>query len=112
MTNQSRIELIIEDQLRLLQYTLEDTDHIFSLIDRNREHLSQHEEPTARKYQEKETVYESIANPKNPLRLRFGIWDGDIFVGGINLEPDEEKASAKQTFCRTRIRPPITLSVI
>ncbi|MBI4019818.1 MAG: GNAT family N-acetyltransferase [Candidatus Aenigmarchaeota archaeon] len=83
-----RIELKAGGDIQLRQFTAGDADAIFALIDRNREHLSQHGDVTAMKYPTKESVMESIEHPINPAKLRFGIWIADAFVGSVNLTPD------------------------
>ena len=88
MTKKRKV-LEVGDGIFLRQYVPADAPVIFQLIDENREHLSQHGEDTARKYPTLESVADSIINPQNPRRLRFGIWDKDVFVGGINITPAE-----------------------
>jgi RimJ/RimL family protein N-acetyltransferase len=87
----NRIELTSNDaEITLGQYTIEDADGIFALIDRNRTHLSQHHEDTAEKYPTLQALQESITNPSNPRRLRFAIRNRqNVIVGGINITPDE-----------------------
>jgi ribosomal-protein-alanine N-acetyltransferase len=79
-----------EGEITLRQFTVSDTEEIFALIDRNREHLSQNHEPTAKKYQTRDQVERSITHPKDKNRLRFGIRNekGEL-VGSINLTPNE-----------------------
>ena len=61
------------------------------MINRNRGHFSQFGDETADKYKTLRDVEESILNPKNPNRLRFGVWSsGGEFVGSINLTPDKD----------------------
>lgn len=79
----------------LRQFTLVDAEPLFVLINGNREHLSQHGDDTAQKYPDLESVAKSISNPPNPLKLRFGIWDGQIFVGSVNLTPQERSDEAE-----------------
>lgn len=75
----------------LKQFTPDDSQEIFDLIDSNREHLSQHGDKTAKKYPTLETVRKSIVNPSNPNKLRFGIRNNNgVLVGSINLTPDEK----------------------
>lgn len=75
----------------LQQFTINDVQAIFELIDRNRKWLSQHGDRTAKKYITAADVLESIAHPANPQRLRFGIRTQDgILVGSINLQPDDD----------------------
>lgn len=89
---QKPIEILSSDgSLTLRQFTPEDTEAIFELIDNSRDHLSQHGDDTARKYPTLDTVRESIEHPANPNRLRFGIRNHeDQLVGTINLTPNEE----------------------
>ncbi len=89
----SPLELVIEPGIVLRQFTLDDVDAIFDLIDRNRPHLSQRGDKTAGKYQNSAAVHESIVNPENPDRLRMGIWSDSMLVGSINLTPETEKSA-------------------
>lgn len=85
------IEIISSDgEITLRQFSPQDSDEIFALIDRNRSHLSQFGDDTADKYPTVKAVRESIERPKNPKRLRFAIRNkqGNL-VGSINLTPDE-----------------------
>lgn len=82
------------DAVILRQFTPQDSEEIFALIDRNREHLSQFGDDTADRYPTLEAVRESIDHPKNPKRLRFAIRNkkGQL-VGSINLTPDEKDST-------------------
>lgn len=72
----------------------EDAQTIYNLIAFDPDHLRQFDDTTADKYQSVEDVLESIEEPENPNKLRFGIWDGDTMVGSINLTPHQDcKAS-------------------
>lgn len=84
-----RIELQIEGKLWLKQFIVGDSKMIFDLIDRNRKHLSQFDDDTAKKYQTLQDVIDSIEKPNNPSKIRLGIWDGELYVGTINLTPIE-----------------------
>jgi len=88
----SLIEILSPDgKLSLIQFTPKDAQEIFELIDRNREHLSQNNEDTAKKYPTLESVEESILHPTNPNRLRFAIRDSQgVFLGSINLTPEKD----------------------
>ena len=90
-----RIVLGVDARIVLKQYSVSDSRAIFELIDDNRSHLSQYGDITARKYSTMKEVHDSIAHPKNPERLRFGIWDEGVFVGTINITPDEDDAGAR-----------------
>ena len=64
---------------------------MYDLIDHDRGHLSKHDEVTGKKYPDVQSVVDSIEFPENPNRLRFGIWDGDVLVGSINLTPIQDR---------------------
>lgn len=64
-----------------------DAKPYFMLVDRDRPHLSQHGDKTASKYPDEASVLRSITYPRNPKKIRFGIWDGDTFVGMVGLTP-------------------------
>ena len=81
------VELIVDDEIVLRLYTLEDVDVIFDLIDRNRDHLNQFGEGTSDKYLTRESVVESLVDPPKPEKLRYGIWVNDTYVGTVNLTP-------------------------
>ena len=89
---QKPLEIVRNDMgITLQQYTSKDADEIFALIDKNREHLSQHEDVTASKYPSVGEVLESIEKPKNPNKLRFGIRNSEgEMVGTVNLTPDKK----------------------
>ena len=77
--------------ITLREFGQESIGEIFSLIDRNRDHLSQFGDDTARKYKTPKSVERSITHQKNPARLRFGIWNRENeLVGSINLTPDKD----------------------
>lgn len=85
------IELVSPDgEVVLKQFTLQDSEEIFELIDTNRNHLSQFGDDTSEKYPTLEAVKKSIETPSNPKRLRFAIRNkqGQL-VGSVNLTPDE-----------------------
>lgn len=88
------LELIVDGELTLRQFCLENAPAIFALIDGSRAHLSQYGEDTADKYLTLQDVEHSISSPPNPDRLRLGIWDGESLVGSINLTPDGPGAAA------------------
>jgi RimJ/RimL family protein N-acetyltransferase len=64
-----------------------DAKRYFLLVDRDRPHLSQYDDPTAQKYPTKFSVLCSILSPRNPQKIRFGVWDGKTFVGMVGLTP-------------------------
>ncbi len=79
------------DTISIRQFSLEDAQRYFDLIDYDREHYSQFDDVTASKYQAVEDVRESMLHPK-PNKYRFGIWDGDTMVGSVNLTMHEDGA--------------------
>src|SRR5437868_14428116 len=87
------LELVsLDGEVILRQYSPADAQEGFSLIDRNRDHLSQFGDETASKYPTLESFQESILHPKNPRRLRFGIRNKEgLLVGSINLTPQPRK---------------------
>lgn len=86
--DQSQIE-ITGERLRLTSFTLADAPDIFSLIDQNRNHLSQYGDDTAKKYPSLKEVVKSIVEPK-PRRTRFAVRTQDgVYTGTINVETDE-----------------------
>lgn len=95
------VELTSSDgEVVLRQFTPQDAEEIFALINRNRGHLSQHGENTANRYPTLESVRESIENPKNPNRLRFAIRNRKgQFIGSINLTPDTENTKQAEVGC-------------
>ncbi len=81
------MELPVSEGIVLRQFTPSDAAPLFALIDRQREHLGQFGDTTAEKYPDLESVEKSIAEPPNPDRLRFGVWDNEVLVGTVNLTP-------------------------
>lgn len=82
-----RVELPVSDTVVLRQFVPSDAAALFALIDRNLDHLSQFGDTTAEKYPDLVAVEQSIIEPPNPDRLRFGIWDGKELVGTVNITP-------------------------
>lgn len=68
-----------------------DAEPYFQLIDYDRDHLSQFGDATAEKYHTVDDVLNSLTDPENPFKLRFGVWDNETMVGSINLTPLEDK---------------------
>lgn len=79
-------------QVVLRQLTPADAPAYFEALDSSRDHLSQFGDTTGIKYPSVEYVTDSITNPSNPEKLRMGIWDGETFVGSINMTPDGDSA--------------------
>lgn len=79
---------IVGSRLRLRTFVVEDSRQIFDLIDRNRSHLSQFGDGTAREYESVAKVESSIVFSK-PNRSMYGIWnENSKLVGSINIELD------------------------
>jgi len=75
--------------VNLKTFVVDDAPEIFSLINRNREHLSQFGDETSHKYPNLESVVSNITNPKKPTRRRFAIRNQNKeLVGSINITPD------------------------
>ena len=79
-----------DDTIQLRQLIPSDSEPYFALVEYDREHLSQHGDTTAQKYQTLGDVADSIVHPSNPQKYRFGIWDGDVMVGSDNLTPTDD----------------------
>lgn len=83
-----RLELTTSHEgVLLLEFIPEDARSLFELINRNRDHLSQHGDETAVKYPDFESVLRSITHPANELKIRFGIWLDGVLTGTINITP-------------------------
>lgn len=67
---------------------------LFSLIDRNREHLSQFGDVTAAKYPTLQSVHDSVRYPRNIARDRYAILADSEVVGSINSEPTGDKETS------------------
>lgn len=91
--NQQPVELLVDEEICLRQFEEKDATEMFHLIDRNRAHLSQNVDDTASKYSTQESALKSIQQPRNPLRLRLGIWTKDGLVGSVNLTPDDSNSA-------------------
>ncbi len=85
-----RVILGVGGGIVLKQYVLGDASDIFWLIEQSREYLNHYNSDMPRKYPTERSVYESILWPKNPKRLRLGIWHDTVLVGGINVAPADD----------------------
>ena len=74
-------------ELILRQFIPEDSRPLFELIERNRAHLSKYLDDTSDKYPDFDSVLRSMTYPSKPEKLRFGVWDGEVLVGTVNLLP-------------------------
>jgi len=66
---------------------LRDSSAYFGLVENNREWLSQYGDETSDKYPSFGSVEYSFVYPQNPDKRRYGIWNHNIFMGTLNLEP-------------------------
>jgi RimJ/RimL family protein N-acetyltransferase len=78
---------IFGDGVVMRPLRVEDATAYFSFIDFDRDHHLQFHDDTATKYPDVESVVDSIENPIDPYKLRFGIWVDNNLVGSINLAP-------------------------
>ena len=83
------------ENVTLRPLSLDDAEAYFQAVDEDRAHLSQFGEPTADNYPTVGEVEHSIINPSDPTKQRYGIWDGDVFAGSINLRSYPEDNSAE-----------------
>lgn len=83
------------ENIALRQLTIADAPVYFEAVRANKEHLSQFGDDTYKKYPTLESVEESIIHPKDPNKIRMGIWDDGLFVGTVNLTPDEDGKAAE-----------------
>ncbi len=77
------------DSISLKELIPDDASLYFGLVEQDRDHLSQHGDVTAQKYQTEAAVRRSIKNSGKPQKYRFGIWDNDVMVGSNNLTPKD-----------------------
>ena len=89
-----RIGFSVTQEIELWQLINPDALQLFNLIDRNREHLSQWDDRTAKKYPNLPSIIKSIVTPEDSNRLRFGIWYQDQLAGAINLTVYAEEGRA------------------
>jgi len=90
-----RLELTTSGKgVLLLEFIPQDARTLFELIKNNRDHLSQWDDETASKYPDFGSVLRNITHPKNPDKIRLGIWaDGGVLAGTINITPKGSHAS-------------------
>ncbi len=76
--------------ITLRQFSIGDAPAIFALIDQDRQRFVQPGVKAGETYKTLKDVEDSITNPKDPNRLRFGIWNNaNEYIGTINLTPDK-----------------------
>jgi RimJ/RimL family protein N-acetyltransferase len=80
------------DGLILRQLSAEDAQAYFEAYAASRKEIADFDSKAPTKYLTISEVEESILSPENPDRLRMGIWDGETFVGSINMTPFGETA--------------------
>lgn len=79
----------INKDVFLRKITPDDSKAMFALIDRNKEHLSQFGDETAKKYPTFESVDERNKTQSEEEK-RFGIWDKEDLVGFVKVTRKEE----------------------
>ena len=90
-SQQKLIEIPTTSGITLKQFSITDAPVIFNMIDEQRKRLTQPGVKAGSNYQTLQDVEQSILNPKNPNKLRFGIWnESGQYIGTINLTPDED----------------------
>lgn len=72
--------------LYLSELTLDDTQDYYRLVDRNRDHLTQHGDYSDLKQATLESVINNLSDPADKI-ARFGIWLNDTLVGRVDLSP-------------------------
>lgn len=89
------VDISTERPQLCLRELASDSDDIayFNAIEASREHLSQFSQETVIKYPDIAAVKDARLHPASPDKLRLGIWDSEVFVGSINLTPDEYGAA-------------------
>jgi len=87
-----RVELQGENGLALRQLVPDDDKAYFEALRHDPSRFKHGEEATLKKYPTVESVRSSIEEP-DPNRLRFGIWDGELMVGAINIQFNRPKSA-------------------
>jgi len=72
--------------LRLIEFTPDDAHAYYSLVDRNRKHLSEHGDYSELKQATLELVIKSLTEAPGAHR-RFGIWLNNTLVGRADVSP-------------------------
>lgn len=71
-------------------FTVDYVPEVFKLIDEGRDHLSKYDDPTAKKYPDVQSVFDSVRYPRRPLAERFVVLAAGEPVGSINIHPLDE----------------------
>ena len=71
----------ISDTVVLKQLIETDAPVFYDLVDRNRDHFNQLGLGYAEMYPTLDSVKYALANPDNPKKYAFGIWEGETLVG-------------------------------
>lgn len=72
--------------LNLIELTLDDARDYYRLVDRNRDHLTQHGDYADLKQATLESVVNDLGDPADK-NAKFGIWLNDTLVGRADLSP-------------------------
>lgn len=70
----------------LVELLPEDAAAYYALVDRNRDHLTQHGDYLDLGEATPETVREDLTDPEN-RNARFGVWLGEQLIGRVDLNP-------------------------
>ena len=73
--------------IHLRQLEPHDAKMYFEAVQDNRDHLMPFCRETVAEYPDLASVEHSIVHPKNPNKIRLGIWDDENFAGTINATP-------------------------
>ncbi|MGV8150829.1 MAG: GNAT family N-acetyltransferase [Candidatus Woesearchaeota archaeon] len=87
------LELVVDNELMLIQFSLKNVNNIFSLIQENKSHLSKYYSSTVQEYSTSEDVRNMILYPKDSSALHLGIWANNIYVGSVNITPSIDPTS-------------------
>lgn len=72
--------------LNLVELTLDDARAYYCLVDRNRDHLTQHGDYLDLKEATMESVIDHLSDPADK-NAKFGIWLNDMLIGRADLSP-------------------------
>jgi len=82
------------ERLLIESFSVEHVPEMFQLIQDNETQLTQFGDDTFDKYQRVQDLFDSLKQPKNPLRERYVITTDDNILGSINVEPTGEKSTS------------------
>ena len=92
-----RLVIPVDEELTLRQYTPDDADLLHALMLANRADLVNFSKELPGLYPTPQDLRGSITNPRNPDRIRLGIWNEiGVLVGSMNFEPYKENKSTPE----------------